>query len=276
MLLGFALTSTLSFVSPDAAADEPIVIGPPPPVVVVPDDDVIVVPSDGGQPVVVVQAEPAPQPMAAPLPLPTPAPAVAPRKPMMGAGLMASGAALYILGVSTQISTAANQANFCKNWQEYGFNGVHGCFYYTEPWAQHAFTGYAFGSSLVLTSIGAGALGQYDAWQSVYGDKRQRNSRSRVVAGGILSLLGVGALIADGFLLRRELNDYCTTHECEVQRRTLYYALGDTGSLAMISGFAMMSYGRNYKRNRFKYGKQWSVTPQATPTMLGASGTIHF
>ena len=89
-------------------------------------------------------------------------------------------------------------------------------------------------------------------------------------------MLGLGALIADGFLLRRELNNYCTTHECEVQRRTLYYALGDTGSLALISGFAMMSYGNNYKRNRFKYGQRWSVTPQASPTGVGASAMMRF
>lgn len=273
-MLGFALTATFAFTSPEGA-DAPIVIGPPPPEPTVVATDTIVV-TDSGTPVVVVAAEPPPPPVVAPPPPPPPAPRQAPSKPLMGAGLMATGATMFILGLSSQIVTATDQANICKNWDRYGFNGVHGCFYYTEPWGTHSFTGFAFGSALVMTSIGAGALGQYDAWQSVFGDQRQRNARSRKIAGGVFALAGLGALIADGFLLRRELTDFCTTHECEVQRRALYYGLADGGSLALISGMAMLSYGNNYQRNRFKYGQHWSVTPQASPQMVGASAVMRF
>ena len=269
-MLGLALVATLSFSPADASTEAPIIVVTPAPA---PEPAVVVVPASGDG-VIVVGPQPALPATTPPPPLPPPVP----HKPMMGAGLMASGVAMFVLGVTSQITSASSQAAVCKDWQRYGFNGVHGCFYYTEPWQTHAGTGFAFGSALVLTSIGAGALGQHDAWQSMFGTRRQVKPRSRVVAGAIFAGLGVGAFIAEGFLLRRETDSstFCTTHECEVQRRVLYYAVGDAGAASMIAGFGMMSYGRNYRNNRMKYGRDWTVTPQASPRMLGATATMHF
>lgn len=188
---------------------------------------------------------------------------------------MAAGASVFLLGVSTQVTMAMSQAAYCANWSQ-RFNTVHGCFYLTESWQTHAGTGFAFGSSLVMTSIGAGALGQHDAWSASFDGGRERKARPRMIAGGVLATLGVGAMIAEGFLLRRELYNFCTSWECEVQRRALYYTLADVGAASFISGVATMSYANNYRHNRRRYGQHWTLAPQAAPGMLGASGTLRF
>lgn len=262
--LGLALAATLSFSSPET--DAPIIVvtpspQPPPP-------------TETAAPRVIVVPPPAPSPVPPPPPIP-PAP-VTPRKPMTGIGLMAAGASAFLIGVGAQLTNFADQAAYCRSWDARGFNGVHGCFYHTEPWGVHMGTGFAFGSALVMTSIGAGALGQYHAWDAAFGGARERNGRSRVVAGAVFVSLGIGAAIAEGFLLRRELNDFCTTHECEVQRRALYYGLADASAASFIAGMAMMSYGSNYKNNRRRYGQHWTLAPQAGPGMLGAGGSLRF
>lgn len=256
---GLVLAALLS-ASPDPSTEAPIVVVSPAPA-----------PTPAPAPVVVVPSKPAPLVIPA-----TVHPAAPPRKPNAGGGLMAAASVVFAVGMGAQITGAVAQANYCQTWSDRGFNGVHGCFYETEPWSQHMGTGFAFGSALVMSSIGAGALGQHHAWQAVYGDRRQRNPRSRVAAGALFTALGVGAFVAEGFLLRRELSDFCTTHECEVQRRALYYGLGDGGSLSLIAGISMLSYGHNYATNRARYGKRWSLAPQASRTMLGASATVRF
>jgi hypothetical protein len=199
-----------------------------------------------------------------------------PRKPMAGLGLMAAGSTVFLIGLSAQLTTFDAQARYCANWASEGYNTVHGCFYNTEPWMVHMGTGYAFGSSLVMTSVGAGALGQYHAWNTVFAGARERNPRAPLIAGGFFASLGIGAAIAEGILLRRELTDFCTTHECEVQRRALYYTLADVGAASFIAGVSMMSYGNNYRRNRWKYGQQWSLVPTGSANSVGASATLRF
>lgn len=271
-MLGLALTAALSFAPPpDAGTEAPIVVAPPAPAPPAPPAPAPTVQTD----VIVVAPAPQPRPMTTPPPIPTPTPTT-PRKPMAGVGLMAAAVGVFGIGLSSQITTANSQARYCRNWSDRGYNGVHGCFYDSEPWHMHMGTGFAFGSSMVLTGIGAGALGQYHAWQSVFGDRRPRNGRGKVITGGVLAMLGVGTIIADGFLLRRELTDFCTTHECEVKRRRLYYALGDVGSAAFIAGVGMMSYGKNLRENKLKYGRNWTLTPQASPNGVGASATVRF
>jgi hypothetical protein len=255
-LLGLALTAALSFANPDDSTAAPIVVVPPPTTA----PAVVVVPAPIGPTVIV----------------PPPPPPPVPRKPMSGAGLMSAGAAVFLIGVTAQITMASSQANYCANWGQRGFNSVHGCFYYMEPWQTHAGTGFAFGSSLVMTSIGAGALGQQHAWSATYAGAPDRNPRSRTIAGAVLASLGVGAFIAEGFLLRRELNDFCTSYECEVQRRALYYTVADVGAASFIAGVATMSYGNNYRHNRRRYGQHWTLAPQAAPGMLGAAGSLRF
>lgn len=256
-MFGLALSAALSFANPDATTEAPIIVVTPPPSA---EPTVVVVPAPAGAPVIA----------------PPPAPPPVPRKPLTGAGLMAAGAGVFLIGLSAQITTAIAQANYCAEWQQKDFNTVHGCFYMTEPWGAHAMTGYAFGSSLVMTSIGAGALGQHDAWSTTYAGAPVRNPRSRVIAGAVLASLGVGVFIADGFLMRREFNDFCTSWECEVQRRALYYTLADVGAASFIAGIATMSYGSNYRHNRRRYGQHWTLAPQAAPNMLGAGGSLRF
>lgn len=262
-MLGLALAATLSFVPPDSGTEAPIVVVTPAPA------PAPVV----EQPTVVVVGPPPPPPMPAPAPVPR-----VPRKPAAGIGLLAASTTSFAIGLGAQITSAMEQARYCQDWDTRGYNGVHGCFYDTEPWHVHMGTGFAFGASLVMAGIGSGALGQYEAWQSVFGDGRQRNARARLMTGAVFAGLGVGALIAEGFLLRRELNDFCTTHECEVKRRTLYYAVGDLGSLSLIAGVGIMSHASNFRNNRAKYSKraQWSLMPSTSPTMLGATANLRF
>jgi hypothetical protein len=255
--LGLALATVMSFANPDDVTEAPIVVVTPPPA---PAPAVVVVPAPAGAPLIV----------------PPPPPPPIPRKPMSGAGLMAAGASAFLIGLSAQITMATSQAAYCSNWWQKDFNTVHGCFYWTEPWQTHAGTGLAFGSSLVMTSIGAGALGQQHAWSTTYAGAPDRNPRSRVITGAVLASLGVGAFIAEGFLVRQELNNFCTTFECEVQRRALYYTVADLGAASLIAGVATMSYGNNYRHNRRRYGQHWTIAPQAAPGMLGASGSLRF
>jgi hypothetical protein len=283
-MLGLALTAaTLGFAPPqgsgpgdagpsEESGDAPIVIvnapAPAPPAPTVSD------PSTSAPAVVVVQATPVgPAPGTGPAPL---APRPIPQQPMAGVGLMAAGAGAFLIGVSAQVSTAVSQANFCRNWSGNGFNSVHGCFYLTEPWQVHMGTGFAFGSSLIMTSIGAGALGQRHAWDASYAGGRQRNPRASIIAGGTLLAASVGIAITEGLLLRRELNDFCTTHACEVQRRVMYYTLADVGAGAFIAGVALLSHGHNYRNNLRRYGQDWTLAPAAGPGSLGMSASGRF
>ena len=129
-----------------------------------------------------------------------------------------------------------------------------------------------FGRSAL--GLGAAALGSDHAWRSVYGNGRVRNPRSRVATGIAFVALGLGAFAAEGVLLGHELDNYCTTHACEVQRRALYYGLGDAGSLSLIVGTSMIAYGRSYTNHRRRY--DWSLLPRASPRMLGAAATVKF
>ena len=272
ILVATTLGFGLDFAPPDdgltSPDDAPIVVvqanptpAPPPP------SD----PSTAAPAVVVVQATPPPPVMPA-----APAPRPIPRQPMTGAGLMAAGAGAFLIGVSAQISTAVAQANYCRGWADNGYNSVHGCFYLTEPWHVHMGTGFAFGSSLVMTSIGAGALGQRHAWDATFAGGRQRNPRASIIAGGVLLGTSVGIAIAEGILLRQELNSYCTTHACEVQRRAMYYTLADLGAASFIAGVAAMSHGANYRNNRRRYGQDWTLAPAAGPGSLGVSASGRF
>ncbi|NVB38899.1 hypothetical protein G6O69_13740 [Pseudenhygromyxa sp. WMMC2535] len=280
-MLGLALVATLS-VAPE---DEAFVVTPAPAAEAAPAPaasvEVTVAPPVAPPPAVA----PAPVVVVTPAPAPAPAPPMAPpvrfeapRKPLGGFGLLAASSTIFIIGLSAQISTAAAQANYCTNWERNGFNTAHGCFYVTEPWHAHAGTGYAFGSAMVMTSIGASALGKYDAWHSVYGDGRTRNARARVGAGVALVGLSIGAFVAEAFMLRREFDDFCTTVECEVDRRKLYYGLADAGALGMSAGFGLIAHGNSYRRHLARYGKfsQWSLSPQASPTSVGMGASLRF
>ncbi|HVH99800.1 MAG TPA: hypothetical protein VM869_13855 [Enhygromyxa sp.] len=226
--------------------------------------------------VVVSEPSPArPQPIA-----PPPRPYQVPRKPMMGIGLLVGSSVAFSVGLGARLGQVDVAMNNCRRWSDAGFASLTRCFdYYDSPGtdSNDVFVGAAYGSSIVLTVIGAGALGQHNAWQSIYGDLRSRNYVARVAFGAMFTGLGIASIAAHYALIYADANNPCTSWECNVQRRALWIAASDGGALMLNTGFGMFSFASHYRTNRERYqGMHWSVVPGATRGSVGATATLRF
>lgn len=275
-LLGLALASTLSFAPPgDAASEAPIIIvtpapAPPPPAV-----------PDWGPSSSVVVSQPAPA-----KPLAPPAPVLRkPSTPMMGIGLFIGASVAFGVGLGGRLDQVDTAMRNCDQWEGgigwAPFNSLTSCFdYFDSPLvdANDLFVGAAYGTSMVLTMIGSGALGQHRAWQTVYGDGRVRNPNTRYVFGAIFTGLGVASLAAHTALIYTDAQNPCTSWECNVQRRALWIAASDGGALLLNTGFGLFSWAGNYRRNLEKYQRPvWTVVPGAAARgSVGATASVRF
>ncbi|HLT38731.1 MAG TPA: hypothetical protein VK034_20735 [Enhygromyxa sp.] len=277
--VGLALASLLSF-SPDAPVEPPPDPATEAPVIVVtpaPEPPPPSVPDWGPQADVVVSVSSAPRPR--PI-APPPRPFAPPRKPMMGVGLLVGGAVAFGVGLTSRVGQVDVAMNNCRGWQDSGFNNLTQCFdYFDAPGldANDLFVGAAYGSSMVVTMVGAGALGQYQAWQSLYGDMKSRNPMSRYVFGAIFTGLGIASIGAHYALIYVDAKNPCLSWECNVERRALWIAASDGGALLLNTGFGMFSWAGNYRSNLDRYKKmQWAVLPGVTPGSVGASASLRF
>jgi hypothetical protein len=280
-LLGLALASTLSFMGPgdgDPSSEAPIIIvtpapapapEPPPPV------------PDWGPSSSVVISQPAPA-----RPLAPPAPVIrTPRAPMMGVGLFIGAGVAFGVGLAGRLDQVDTATRNCDRWQSSSsgdapFNSLTGCFdYFDSPGldANDMFVGAAYGTSMVLTMIASGALGQHKAWQTVHGDGRLRNPNGRYVFGAIFTGLGVASIAAHYALIYTDAQNPCTSWECNVQRRALWIAASDGGALLLNTGLGLFSWAGNYRSNLEKYQRpQWSVMPGAARGSVGATASVRF
>ena len=284
-MLGLALASTLSFVAPgDDASEAPIIIVTPaaepapaaPPAPGIP---------DWGPSSSVVVSQPAPA-----RPLAPPPPVVrTPRAPMMGVGLFVGAGVAFGVGLAGRLDQFDTATRNCDGWQarwQNGsgsgapFNSLTGCFdYFDSPGldSNDLFVGAAYGTSMVLTMIGSGALGQHKAWQTVHGDGRVRNPNSRYVFGAIFTGLGVASIAAHYALIYTDAQNPCVSWECNVQRRALWIAASDGGALMLNTGLGLFSWAGNYRRNLEKYQRpRWSVMPGAARGSVGATASVRF
>jgi hypothetical protein len=216
-----------------------------------------------------------------PVPIaPPPQPYNPPRKPMMGVGLLVSSSIVFGVGLGARLGQVDVAMNSCRRWSDAGFNSLTNCFDYYDPPdtdSNDVFVGAAYGSSMVLTMIGAGALGQYNAWQSVYGDLRKRSPIARYAFGAIFTGLGIASIGAHYALIYADAKNPCTSWECNVQRRALWIAASDGGALMLNTGFGLFSYASHYRSNLDRYrGAQWSVLPGASPGSVGATASVRF
>jgi hypothetical protein len=168
----------------------------------------------------------------------------------------------------------------CRRWSSAGFNSLTQCFdYFDSPGmdSNDLFVGAAYGSSMVLTMIGSGALGQYSAWQSVYGDLRSRNPVSRYAFGAIFAGLGVASIGAHYALIYADAKNPCSSWECNVERRALWIAASDGGAFLLNTGLGLFSWAGNYRSNLQRYrGMHWSVIPGVSPGSVGATASLRF
>ncbi len=274
--LGLALASLTSFASPpEAATEAPIIVVTPAPA---PEPPSPTVPDWGPQADVVVSVSPPSEPQ--PVAPPPPKPFEPPRKPMMGIGLFIGSSFAFGLGLSARVSQVDVAMSNCRRYQTAGFNGLTQCFdYFDSPGtdSNDLFVGAAYGASMVMTMVGAGALGQRGAWQTVYGDRRVRNPISRYVFGAIFTGLGVASIGAHYALIYTDAQNPCTSWECNVQRRALWIAASDGGALMLNTGLGLFSWAGNYRKNVPRYRQmQWSVLPGVAPGSVGASASLRF
>lgn len=259
------------------AAEAPVIVVTPAPAPVPEPPPPPTVPNWGPQADVVVSGpSPArPQPIA-----PPPRTYEVPRKPMMGIGLLVGSSVAFSVGLGARLGQVDIAIDNCRRWSSAGFSSLTRCFdYYDSPGtdSNDVFVGAAYGSSMVLTMIGAGALGQHNAWQSIYGDLRSRNYVARYAFGAIFTGLGIAAIGAHYALIYADANNPCSSWECNVQRRALWIAASDGGALMLNAGFGMFSFASHYRTNRERYqGMQWSVVPGATRGSVGATATVRF
>jgi hypothetical protein len=277
--VGYALASLLSlcFAPPDDAGTEaPVIIvsptatpepasEPPPPV------------PDWGPQGDVAVTQPAPRHRP---PAPGPRPFVAPRQPMMGVGLFIGSAIAFGVGFGSRVGQVDLAVGNCRRWANAGFGNVTRCFDHFDPPAidgNDLFVGSAYGASMVMTMIGAGALGQHDAWQTTFGDRKFRNPVSRYIAGAIFTGLGVAAIATHFGLLYNNAQNPCTSWECNVQRRALWVATSDGGALMLNTGLGLFSWAGNYRRNHDRYQRMyWTVVPGGTPGGAGMTALVQF
>jgi hypothetical protein len=274
LTLGLVAASLLSFSPPgEAETEAPIIVvtpapapAPPPPV------------PDWGPSSSVVISQAAPAPIVAP----ARPPATTPRRPMMGIGLYIGSAVAFGVGLSARVSTVDVAMQRCNGGRGEGeFGSLTRCFDYYDPPGMDGndlFVGAAYGSSIVLSMIASGALGQHKAWQTVHGDGRVRNPVSRYAFGAIFTGLGIAAIGAHYALIYTDAQNPCTSWECNVQRRALWIAASDGGALMLNTGFGLFSWASNYRSNVDKYRSrmQWSVLPGAGRASAGATATLRF
>jgi hypothetical protein len=274
LTLGLVIASLATFSPPgEAATDAPVIVvttapapapAPPPPV-----------PDWGPSSSVVIS-------QAAPAPFVPPPPRTTPSRPMMGIGLYIGSAVAFTIGLGARVSTvdvAMNRCNGGRGQSEFG--SLTRCFDYYDPPGMDQndlFVGAAYGSSIVLSMIASGALGQHKAWQTVHGDGRVRNPVSRYAFGAIFTGLGIAAIGAHYALIYTDAQNPCTSWECNVQRRALWIAASDGGALMLNTGFGLFSWANNYRGNVAKYHNRmrWSVLPGAGRAGAGATATLRF
>jgi hypothetical protein len=265
--------------APEAPAPEApvIVVTPPPAPAPEPPPPAPTIPNWGPQADVVVSQSPAPRPK----PYVPPRSYEPPPKPMMGVGLFIGSAIAFGVGLGSRVGQVDVAMNNCRSWRtNAGFGSLTQCFdYYDSPGldSNDVFVGAAYGSSMVLTMIGAGALGQYAAWQSMYGDLRSRNPTARYAFGAIFTGLGIASIGAHYALIYADAKNPCTSWECNVQRRALWIAASDGGAFMLNVGLGMFSWAGNYRSNLERYKKaQWGVIPGAGPGGVGATASVRF
>jgi hypothetical protein len=296
--VGLILAASLSSFSspPDADSSDPnadapvIIVTPaattsPPPAPAIP---------DWGPQADVEVSHPAGEPPGNRVPMAPPAFHYKPRAPMMGIGLMIGSAVVFGVGLSSRVGQVDTAVSNCRSWSTGGGGGGSGsvtwsgdgfasrtqCFnHFDSPGTDGGdlFVGAAYGSSMVLTMIGAGALGQHQAWQSVHGDLKVRRPLSRYVFGAIFTGLGIASIGAHYALIYANSQNPCTSWECNVQRRALWIAASDGGAFMINTGLGLFSWAGHYRRNLERYQRmQWSVLPGATPGSLGATAALRF
>lgn len=200
---------------------------------------------------------------------------------MMGIGLYIASGVAFSIGLSNRVRSVDIAMDHCKDWQGIGYNSLTRCFDdHDSPGLDSGdlFVGAAYGSSIVLSMIASGALGQHKAWQTVYGDGRVRNPTSRYAFGAIFTGLGIAAIGAHYALIYTDAQNPCTSWECNVQRRALWIAASDGGALMLNAGFGLFSWANSYRGNLEKYNRrmQWTVLPGAGRAAAGATATLRF
>lgn len=199
---------------------------------------------------------------------------------MMGIGLLVGSSVAFTVGLSARIGQVDVAMDNCRRWSNAGFNSLTSCFdSYDSPRTDtnDVFVGVAYGSSMVLTMIGTGALGQYQAWQSVYGDLRSRNHVARYAFGAIFTGLGIASIGAHYALVYADAKNPCSSWECNVQRRALWIAASDGGAFLLNAGLGMFSWASHYRSNLERYrGGQWTVLPGASVGSVGATASVRF
>ncbi|PRP95675.1 hypothetical protein ENSA5_38080 [Enhygromyxa salina] len=205
---------------------------------------------------------------------------------MMGIGLFVGAGVAFGVGLGARLDQVDTAIRNCDDWQRlsangHAFNSLTGCFdRYDSPGvdANDLFVGAAYGSSMVLTMIGSGALAQHKAWQTVHGDGRVRNPNTRYVFGAIFTGLGLASIAAHYALVYTDANNPCTSWECNVQRRALWIAASDGGALMLNTGLGLFSWASNYRSNVTKYQQRlrWSVVPGAAGGSVGATANLRF
>jgi hypothetical protein len=197
----------------------------------------------------------------------------------MGIGLFIGSAVAFGVGLGARVGQVDIAMANCRRWSDAGFYRLTQCFDHYDPPgldSNDVFVGAAYGSSIVLTMIGAGALGQYSAWQSMYGDLRSRNPTGRYVFGAMFTGLGIASIAAHYALIYTDAKNPCTSWECNVQRRALWIAASDGGAFMLNTGLGMFSWAGNYRSNLERYKKmQWGVLPGG-PGGAGATASFRF
>lgn len=231
---------------------------------------------DWGPSTVVVVSQPAPAPRPVP---PPPAPRKIPHRPAAGIGLMVSSSVLFTVGLGLRLSAFDRAVAHCNDHGRSDFPNQGACFESHDSRKignNDLQVGLLYGSSMVVGMIGSGALGQRQAWQTHFGDRRYRNPNSRLVAGALMTGLGVASIGVHFGLLYADHQNPCTTWDCAVERRAMWIATSDGGAAALNIGMQLFSWGGNYKRNLRKYQTRWSLRPGVTPGSVGATVTGRF
>lgn len=210
----------------------------------------------------------APPPLAAP---------IVPRRPSSGAGLFFGGMVAFSVGVGMQMNQFGSAARVCNEWKPRGFETMGACFQTVDNPGQYMSSGVAFGSAIVLTSIGGAALGQREAWESNYGDGRVRNRTSRRVAGAVMLGLGIAAFATEGALLYMDWKNPCLSFECSVERRGLWLGVADAGVVGLTTGFGLLAWSGQYRSRMARYQRvRFAFAPSATPHSMGGKVGLRF
>ena len=281
-LVGLALASVMALGPGDQAAADSIVVTPPaatpeaaPPPPAAPQPPPPSVDAWGPSADVAASAPANSRPL-----IPPRRPSVASRPPSRGIGLFIGGAVAFGIGLGARIDQADHAAGRCQRWRSEDFANVSDCFSFYDPTGvdtNDIFVGGAYGSGMVLTMVGAGALGRHAAWQSTFGDRGKRNPNSRYIAGAIMTGLGIASIAAHYALVYADGQNPCTSFECNVQRRALWIAASDGGAMMLNAGFGLFSWAGNYRSNLRKYRRmRLSVTPGVTQGSVGATVGMRF